>query len=288
MRAIASLIVTVCIGTIASLHASISARSAPEQAPVQLDHQTLTDAQWLFYNARYEAAGALALAVRAPDVEDLANDELRSSALLFQLKALLEPGGHADGALKHCATCPALIAEFLADVHRGQSAARGILRSSPGDEAALFFLGKLDLNYVWLQLGPLHRRTGWDEYWEARRSLDAVLAQNPRHVRALVARAWIDYIVDTKMPWGSRWLLGGGNRKQALAHIREAARLESDFFSHVEAEFALWDIEVRERDVTSATGVARRLARDFPDNRELAAFLERHGDPSATTSRAHE
>jgi len=90
----------------------------------------------------------------------------------------------------------------------------------------LFFLGKLDLNYVWLQLGPLRRKTGWDEYWEARRSLDAVLKANPRHVRARVARAWIDYIVDTR------------------------------------------------RDLARAIDVARRLAHDFPDNPELAAFLD--------------
>jgi hypothetical protein len=276
MRAIGALVVAVCIGAITSPQASEPAQSAPEHAALPLDHQTLTDAQHLFYNARYEAAGVLALALRVPDTDDLANDELRSSALLFQLKGLLERSSDKDRALKDCATCPDLIAEFLADVHRGQSTARMMLQSNAGDETALFFLGKLDLNYVWLQLGPLHRRTGWDEYWEARRSLDAVLRQNPRHVRARVARAWIDYIVDTKMPWGSRWLLGGGNRKQALADVREAAQMESDFFTHVEAEFALWDMEVRERDVASATEVARGLAHQFPDNRELAAFLEAH------------
>jgi hypothetical protein len=275
MRAIGGLVVAVvCIGAITSPQASGPAQSAPEHEALSLDHHTLIDAQRLFYNARYEAAGALALGLRVPDIEDLANDELRSSALLFQLKALLAPRGNKDGALQNCATCPALIAEFLADVRRGQNTARMTLRSNPGDETALFFLGKLDLNYVWLQLGPLHRRTGWDEYWEARRSLEAVLRQNPRHVRARVARAWIDYIVDTKMPWGSRWLLGGGNRKQALTDVREAAQLESDFFSHVEAEFALWDMEVRERNVAPATDVARRLAHDFPENRELAAFLD--------------
>jgi hypothetical protein len=148
-----------------------------------------------------------------------------------------------------------------------------MLRADPADDTALFFLGKLNLNYVWLQIGPLRRKTGWDEYWEARRSLDAVLKHNPRHVRARVARAWIDYIVDTRMPWGTRWLLGGGNRKQALIDVREAALIESDFFTHAEAEFALWDMQVRERDMMQATAVARRLARDFPDNRELAAFL---------------
>jgi hypothetical protein len=274
MRAIGGFVVVMCIGGLICPHASGPAQSAPEHAALPLDGPTLTDAQRLFYNARYEAAGVLALALRVPEAEDLANDELRSSALLFQLRGLLDGSREKDGGLKNCATCPYLVAEFLADVHRGQDVARITLRSNPGDEAALFFLGKLDLNYVWLHLGPLHRRTGWDEYWEARRSLDAVLRQNPRHVRARVARAWIDYIVDTKMPWGSRWLLGGGNRKQALADIRAAAQVESDFFSHVEAEFALWDMQVRERDMTSATGVARRLADDFPDNPELAAFVE--------------
>jgi hypothetical protein len=257
---------------IGTMSAGGRSQSSPERAG--LDRPILTDAQSLFYNARYEAAAALALALRVSDTEDLANDELRSSALLFQLKALLQGRSDHDGALKHCATCPGLIAEFLADIQRGQNVARTTLRSSPEDEEALFFLGKLDLNYVWLQLGPLRRKTGWDEYWEARRSLDAVLTHNPRHVRARVARAWIDYIVDTKMRWGTRWLMGGGNRKHALTDVREAAQSESDVFTHAEAQFALWDMEVREGNMANATDVARSLAHDFPDNRDLADFLE--------------
>ncbi len=269
-RDICCIVVAMSIGTIGNPKAG--GQSSPER--VALSRPTLTDAQSLFYNARYEEAAGLAHALRVSDTEDLASVELHSSALLFQLKALLPGRPDKEGALKHCATCPGLIVEFLADIHRGQNVARTTLRSSPDDEAALFFLGKLDLNYVWLQLGPLRRKTGWDEYWEARRSLDAVLAHNARHVRARVARAWIDYIVDTKMPWGTRWLLGGGNRKQALTDVREAAQIESDFFTHAEAEFALWDMQVRERDMAHATDVARRLAHDFPDNRELASFLE--------------
>jgi hypothetical protein len=62
--------------------------------------------------------------------------------------------------------------------------------------------------------------------------------------------------------------------KQALIDAREAAQMESDFFSHAEAEFALWNMAVRERDMMHAIDVARRPAHDFPDNRELAAFLE--------------
>ena len=252
---------------------------------------TFTDAQRLFYNARYEAAAALALDSRTAETADLASYELRSSAILFQLKALLEgPNGRdADRKdtdkkekLKACVPCPELIEAFSDDVRRGRALARTMLAADPGDENTLFFLGKLDLNYVWLQLGPLGHRTGWDEYWEARHSLDAVLKANPRHVRALVARAWIDYIVDTKMPWGTRWLLGGGNKKRALASVRQAIQIESDFFSHSEAEFALWNMLVRERDIPQATIVARRLALGFPENHEVAAYLQAR---DATTRR---
>ena len=95
-------------------------------------------------------------------------------------------------------------------------------------------------------------------------------------MRARVARAWIDYIVDTKMPWGTRWVLGGGNRKRALLSMRAAASTEADFFTHAEAMFALWDLHVRERNLAAAVTVARELARDFPENRELLKFLGQH------------
>ncbi len=244
---------------------------------------TLADAQTHFYNARYKAAADLALELRSYESADLANDELRSSALLFQLKALLEPPDERhttsekrdkERALKNCAECPALMTAFFADITHGQALARGMLRKNPRDETALFYLGKLDLNFVWLQLGPLGRKTGWDEYWEARHSLDAVIKDHPQNVRALVARAWIDYVVDTKMPWGTRWLLGGGSRKRALLAVRQAAAIESDFYSHTEAEFALWDLQVRERQTAEATVLAQRLAQTFPDNRELKVFLD--------------
>ena len=119
----------------------------------------------------------------------------------------------------------------------------------------------------------LGRRTGWSEYWEARRSLDAVLKRNPSHVRARVARAWIDYIVDTKVPWGVRWVLGGGNKKKALRVAQEAAGADAGFFTKAEAGFALWEMQIREKNFTDAVATARLLARDFPENRELSDFL---------------
>jgi hypothetical protein len=99
---------------------------------------------------------------------------------------------------------------------------------------------------------------------------------NPGNVRARVARAWIDYIVDTKMPRGTRWLLGGGNKKRGLLTVRQAASTESDFFIQAEARFALWDMQVRERNLKEAIVTARTLARDFPDNQELHKFIEDH------------
>jgi hypothetical protein len=143
------------------------------------------------------------------------------------------------------------------------------------------------LNYVWLQLGTLGHKTGWDEYWEGRRALDTVLSHQPGHARARVARGWIDYIVDTRMPRGTRWLLGGGNKKRGLLAIR-AADMESDFFTRTEARFALWDMQVRERDAAGALVTAGILMRDCPDNQELRKFVETHrsAESSAAASRS--
>jgi hypothetical protein len=245
-------------------------------ALIALNHQTLSDAQRLFYNGRYEAAAAMTAELRARQPLDLGASELRSSTLLFQLKAALGDRHDKQAAFENCRPCAGLLAAFFAETAEGQNVARARLAANPADDTARFFLGKLDLNYVWLQLGELGHRTGWNEYWEARKSLDAVLLRNPTHVRARVARAWIDYIVDTKMPRGTRWVLGGGNRKRALASIREAAAEDTDFFVHAEAAFALWDLQMRERNVAGAVMTARDLARDFPENQQLAAFLEHH------------
>lgn len=245
-------------------------------AQTETSSSTLADAQYLFYSGRYVEAAALALEMRARDPEDLAASELRTSALHFQIKRALGDGTDRKKALAACAACPALLSEFTSELQLGQRVARAKLAANPLDDSATFFLGKLDLNYVWLQSGTLNRKTGWNEYWEARRSLDAMLKRDPTHVRAQVARAWIDYIVDTKMPFGTAWMLGGGNKKRGLRVGREAASATSDRFIAAEAGFALWDMLVRERDFGEAVLVARRLARDFPENQDLVRFLDTH------------
>jgi hypothetical protein len=261
-----------------------ASQTVSEGSTAPFTHEALLEAQTAFYNGRYPLAAALTLASCTAIPENLAGCELRTSALLFELKGVLGDGTdklkdkdrNKDQAFKECARCQALLDAFVRDTNRGQASARAILRADPDNETALFFLGKLDINYVWLQLGPLGRKTGWDEYWEARKSLDAVLKANPRHVRARVARAWIDYIVDTRMPRGTRWILGGGSRKRALVAVREAVDTDADYFTRMEARFGLWDMQVREKNFTEAIPLARGLALEFPTNVELTRFLAAH------------
>jgi tetratricopeptide (TPR) repeat protein len=247
---------------------------------------SLDEAQRHFYSGRYESAAALAFEVRTENPDSLAASELRTSALHFQMRRALGEPKNREDAWKQCAACQELMPVFMAELAVGQAAARARLEKNPADEEALFFLGKLDLNYVWLQLGTVGRKTGWGEYWEARKSLDAVLKTNPGHVRALVARAWIDYIVDTKLPRGTKWMLGGGDRKKGLATVQEAAQSASEPFVQAEARFGLWDMQVRERKMADAVVTARALARDFPDNQDLAKFLAAHESRANFTNAA--
>ena len=235
----------------------------------------LTEAQQLFYNSRYaEAAARLSC---GSDEADLAACELRASALHFQIKRAIGDASDKGKALTACGTvCAEALAAFADTTRQGQAIARARLKKAPRDQDALFYLGKLDLNHVWLHLGTLGRRTGWDEYHEAKRSLEAVLEADPAHIRARVARAWMDYIVGTRVPWGTRWLLGGGNKKRGLLAVRQAADTDADFFTRAEARFALWDMQVRERDLHEAIVTARSLARDFPGNVELNNFIQAH------------
>jgi hypothetical protein len=240
----------------------------------------LADAQREYYNANYHSAADQALALYTANPDDLAAYELRTAALLFQVKRLIgEDSKDREKKLKACQTCPDLIVRFQDAVTAGKAVARTRLAASPEDRVALFYLGKLNLNYIWLHLGPLGKRTGWSEYREARRSLETLLKADPSHVRARVARAWIEYIVDTKVMFGVKWVLGGGDRKRALAAVREASTVEAEFFDVVEARFALWEMLTREKRFDDAVVVARELAVEFPLNKELPRFIEAHSKP---------
>jgi hypothetical protein len=248
------------------------AGSAEPHAEWDLTHEAL-------YAGRFEEAVDRARRVRDDIPSDLAAYELHTTSLLFRIKRLLGDDMGRRLPLEACDECPALLSAFAAETAAAQTAARDRLRATPDDIETRYLLGKIDLNHLWLHLGPLGRRTGWSEYREARRALDDVLARDPVHVRAKVARAWIDYIVDTKMPFGTKWILGGGSRKRALAAMHEAVGLPADRWANAEARFGLWDMLVRERDEDGATAVAIALAQDFPENEDVARFLsERSGE----------
>ncbi|MEQ1756992.1 MAG: hypothetical protein ABL986_01650 [Vicinamibacterales bacterium] len=238
------------------------------------DASILETAQAMFYNGRYADAATSTADGCQPESDSLTACELRTSALLFQIRRGMGKEKDKDKAYAACVQCPEIFATFIAETRRGQAIARAKLMADPNDDESLFLLGKLDLNYVWLQLGTLGKKTGWDEYWEARKSLDKVLKSNPSHVRAMVARAWIDYIVDTSMPRGTKWLLGGGNKKRGLKVVRDAAVLDADTYVRAEARFALWDMQVREKNLPGAIETAQGLAIDFPANPELRTFLD--------------
>jgi hypothetical protein len=271
-----TLVVTAILLT---LPPSIQAGSDDVDGALQATHQ-------LFYNGRYADASAAALELCGTNVVNVLRAcEVRTSALHFMLRRAMGDSADREQAFAQCGECPALLTTFVDDTRRAVAAARAQLKTDPGDEDTLFLLGKLDLNYVWLQLGTLQRKTGWNEYWEARRSLDKVLKANPRNVRAKVARGWIDYIVDTKLPAGTRWLLGGGNRKRGLQAVREAAEADSERFVRAEAGFALWDMQVRENNIAGARATATMLAGDFPDNPDLRRFLAASATPDRVTSK---
>jgi hypothetical protein len=237
---------------------------------------SLADAQALFYNGRFVEANAVAQALSA-DRGMLAIYELRTAVLHFQIRGELGTARDRTKAYNECRACPEQFELFMRDLRNGQALARTTLGQNPTDTDALFFLGKLDLNYVWLMLGTLGRKTGWNEFHEARRSLETLLAQEPQHLRARVALAWIEYIVDTRMPWGTAWLLGGGNKRKAVLAMHEAAESRGeDFYASAEATFGLWDMEAREGNIEAALLAARRLASAFPSNRDVASFIDRH------------
>jgi hypothetical protein len=237
--------------------------------PVPGAGQSIDRAARLFYAARYDEAAALALELRPSTEHPLASYEVRTSALHFRLKREVAGAKDKKRALAACEPCSGLLADLTAEIAAGRALARDRIKANERDDDARFYLGKIDLTHVWLHLETLGRRTGWGEYWEARRSLDTVLQHQPGHLRATVARAWIDYIVDTRVPFGFKWMLGGGDRKSALMAARTAANSTGDPLSVIEAQFALWEMLTREGRRDEARGVARILAAEFPENKDL-------------------
>jgi hypothetical protein len=54
--------------------------------------------------------------------------------------------------------------------------------------------------------------------------------------------------------------------------------MPADRYVQAEAVFALWDMQVRERN-PEALATARDLLKDYPDNQELLRFIARSSTP---------
>ena len=267
--------VLVALTLAACANATLGAQE-PESVAARDAAPSLATAERLYYMGDYAGAAEMALALRTADPQALPAYELRTSALHFQVKRLIGDAKDKGKALKACAPCPALLAAFADETTRGLAVARAKLVHTPEDLETTFLLGKLDLNHVWLHLGTLGRKTAFSEYREARRLMETVLKRDPGHVRARVAHAWIEYIVDTKVPFFFQWAVGGGDKKKALAEVRRAAEAEAPFIVQTEARFALWEMLSRDKRIPEALTPARALLVDFPDNRDIATFVEKH------------
>jgi len=253
-----------------------------EAAAVAAD---LSAAKHAFYSARYEDAAARAADTLERHPESLEAYDILTSALLFDLKRSLGDDHRGRKALDTCTDCQARLDRFFDQTQRGIELARTHLAADVSSDTALFFLAKLELNYLWMQNGVLGRRTGWKEYRESRRLLASLLERDADHVRGQVAMAWIDYIVDTRFPWGTKWLFGGGDRHRALEAMEKASESGASYYELVEARFGLWEMQLREGDLTSAQAVARGLAADFPDNAALTEFITQPDSLESAPSR---
>ena len=252
--------------------------AAGDNSPAERTAQPgLTEAQRLFYSGQYKEAATAAAPARVSTTatEALAAFELHSSALHFQVKDLLGEAKDRQKALKACGACDGLLREFEADIVSGRAAAATRLASAPNDALTRYFHAKLTLNRLWMQNGTLGRRSGMGDYRAARADLDRVLKQIPGHIRATVARAWIEYVVDSRVPFGFKWMFGGGDRKKAIAALRAADAAATDPFDKAEAGFALWNALVREKRTAEARPVAEGLLAAFPENAELKRYLQK-------------
>ena len=255
---------------------TIALSAQPQQGP-SAPASALETAQHQFFSGKYVEAIATAAPLRDVPASALAAYELRTSTLHFRIKRLLGSAKDKEAAFKKCQPCPDLLKEFMADVTAGRALARERLKTAPRDEALLYLAAKLDLNEVWLNNSTLGRRKGFGLYKDARRGIDNVLAINPNHLRARVAHAWILYAVDTRIPFGFKWMFGGGDRKKALKEMREAAAMKGDRFAEDEASFGLWEMLMGEQMTADALTVARELVRRFPENEELQRFIASGG-----------
>ena len=143
------------------------------------------------------------------------------------------------------------------------------------DDDTLFFLGKLDLNYVWLQLGPLQQEDRLGRVLGKRGSRSTPCSRAIRATSGRASPAPGSTTSSTPRCRGGRArVLGSGNQKKALTNVREGGAVWTRISSRMrKPEFALWDITGAGARHVNATDTARQLAQRLPGaTARLATF----------------
>ena len=160
-------------------------------APAAGTPDTLLDeGQRLFFSAHYDAAAEL---MSAPCQKDQAAAcEVQASALLFLMRRELGEAAGKKKAFEGCAPCAELLGGFQRATERGRRVVKAELVTRPEDEEVLFLVSKLALNHVWLELGVLGHKTGWNEYLGSAQDARSPIAEEsqprPRACRPRVDR----------------------------------------------------------------------------------------------------
>lgn len=248
---------------------------------LQAGYADTTEKGWqALFNADYRRAERLGRQAQALDPGNPAGYELGSTAILFQLRELVGSDGSREKSelrFENCRECQPLLREFELEERLGLQAARRRKASNNKDMDARFFLARLQLNRVWLNLQVLRKKSGWDEYWEAKNEIQAVLEQSPEHARGLTASAWIEYIVSKRNPI-FRIILGGGSKEEAVARLRKAVMAaETTPSAKAEAQFGLMEMLSNEGAHAEAMHLAEALCAKFPGNRDVCAAASNKG-----------
>src|SRR5689334_12682633 len=94
----------------------------------------LEDAQALFYDGRYAEASTLAQTLSTDD-SMMGIYELRTAALHFQIRAVLENGErNRSKAFNNCLPCREQMEQFMRELNSGRALARATLKQHPHDE----------------------------------------------------------------------------------------------------------------------------------------------------------
>jgi hypothetical protein len=232
--------------------------------------EEMRQAREALYSEQYVQADGHVLNARRLCPTDPESYELRTGLLVLRTKQALKAAG---GKRNDCADCEGLIQEFEKDFGKGRALADAALQQNLKDDRLMFLSGKLYLNRVWMNVDILDKAaSSGGPYRDARDRIEEVLKRNPRHIRALVASAWINYMIASRN-LATRLLLRTfgikGDKEEAFEHLARAVALDGDEYAHWEAKFTQRDLLKRENKLSEVETVTEELRARFPKNGTL-------------------